>query len=147
MATETQRAEAVQTQPLVKITEMDHIVLRNKDVETSLSFYVDVLGMKPERVEEWRAGEVRFPSARLNADTIIDFFASDQEPVGKEGVKNQDHYCMVIEPTDMEELKASFEAMGVEIQAGPGKRWGARGDATSLYIYDPDDNVVALRHY
>ena len=147
MATETQRAEAVQTQPLVKITEMDHIVLRNKDVETSLRFYVDVLGMKPERVEEWRAGEVRFPSARLNADTIIDFFASDQEPVGKEGVKNQDHYCMVIEPTDMEELKASFEAMGVEIQAGPGKRWGARGDATSLYIYDPDDNVVELRHY
>ena len=147
MATETQRAEAVQTQPLVKITEMDHIVLRNKDVETSLSFYVDVLGMKPERVEEWRAGEVRFPSARLNADTIIDLFASDQEPVGKEGVKNQDHYCMVIEPTDMEELKASFEAMGVEIQAGPGKRWGARGDATSLYIYDPDDNVVELRHY
>ena len=147
MATETQRAEAVQSLPLVKITEMDHIVLRNKDVETSLSFYVDVLGMKPERVEEWRAGEVRFPSARLNADTIIDLFASDQEPVGKEGVKNQDHYCMVIEPTDMEELKASFEAMGVEIQAGPGKRWGARGDATSLYIYDPDDNVVELRHY
>ena len=147
MSTETQSQTSVQSQALVKITEMDHIVLRNKDVEVSLRFYTEVLGMQAERVEQWRAGEVRFPSARINADTIIDFFGTDQEPIGKEGVKNQDHFCMVIEPTDMEELKAKFEAMGVEIQAGPGKRWGSHGDGISLYIYDPDNNVVELRHY
>ncbi len=145
MATKTQSQTS--TQALVKITEMDHIVLRNKDVEVSLKFYTEVLGMKAERVKEWKAGEVRFPSARINADTIIDFFGSDQEPIAKDGIKNQDHFCMVIEPTDMEELKAKFEAMGVEIQAGPGKRWGSHGDGISLYIYDPDDNVVELRHY
>jgi catechol 2,3-dioxygenase-like lactoylglutathione lyase family enzyme len=147
MSTETQGQTSVQSQALVKITEMDHIVLRNKDVEVSLKFYTKVLGLQAERVDEWRAGEVRFPSARINADTIIDFFGTDQEPIGKEGGKNQDHYCMVIEPTDMEELKSKFEAMGVEIQAGPGKRWGSHGDGISLYIYDPDDNVVELRHY
>ena len=147
MSTETQGQTSVQSQALVKITEMDHIVLRNKDVEVSLKFYAEVLGLQAERVDEWRAGEVRFPSARINADTIIDFFGTDQEPIGKEGDKNQDHYCMVIEPTDMEELKSKFEAMGVEIQAGPGKRWGSHGDGISLYIYDPDDNVVELRHY
>jgi extradiol dioxygenase family protein len=147
MATQTQETAAVQSQPLVKITEMDHIVLRVKDVEASMKFYVDVLGLQPERVDQWKAGEVRFPSARLNADTIIDFFASDQETIGREGVKNQDHYCMVIEKTDMEELKTKFEAMGVDIQAGPGKRWGSHGDGISLYIYDPDNNVVELRHY
>ena len=147
MSTETQGQTSVQAQALVKITEMDHIVLRNKDVEVSLKFYTEVLGLQAERVDEWRAGEVRFPSARINADTIIDFFGTDQEPIGKEGDKNQDHYCMVIEPTDMEELKSKFEAMGVEIQAGPGKRWGSHGDGISLYIYDPDDNVVELRHY
>ncbi|MCH2537340.1 MAG: VOC family protein [Dehalococcoidia bacterium] len=147
MSTETQGQTSVQSQALVKITEMDHIVLRNKDVEVSLKFYTEVLGLQAERVDEWRAGEVRFPSARINADTIIDFFGTDQEPIGKEGDKNQDHYCMVIEPTDMEELKSKFEAMGVEIQAGPGKRWGSHGDGISLYIYDPDDNVVELRHY
>ena len=145
MATETQSQTS--NQALVKITEMDHIVLRNRDVEVSLKFYTEVLGMKAERVEQWRAGEIRFPSARINADTIIDFFGSDQEPIAKDGVKNQDHFCMVIKPTDMEELKAKFEAMGVEIQAGPGKRWGSHGDGISLYIYDPDDNVVELRHY
>ena len=147
MSTQTENASSSKVQPLVKITEMDHIVLRVKDVETSLKFYTETLGLKPERIEEWRAGKIRFPSARINADTIIDLFASDQEPIDKDGVKNQDHYCMVIEKTDMEELKSKFEAMGVGIQAGPGQRWGSHGDGTSLYIYDPDDNVVALRHY
>ena len=147
MATQTETTFGVAARPLVKITEMDHIVLRVRDVEESLRFYAEVLGLEVERVEQWRAGEVRFPSVRLNADTIIDLFASDQEPLGKDGAKNQDHYCMVIEPTDMEALKAEFEALGIEIQAGPGKRWGSHGDGISLYIYDPDDNVVELRHY
>ena len=147
MATTPQTLATAQSQALVKITEMDHIVLRVKDVEESLKFYCETLGMQSERVDQWKAGEVRFPSARLNADTIIDFFATDQETIAKDGVKNQDHYCMVIEPTDMDELKAKFEAMGVEIQAGPGKRWGSHGDGTSLYIYDPDNTVVELRHY
>ena len=147
MATEIDRQTSVTSQPLVKITEMDHIVLRVKDVEESLRFYTEILGMESERVDQWRAGEIRFPSARINADTIIDFFGSDQAPIGKEGVKNQDHYCMVIEKTDMEDLKAKFETIGVDIQAGPGKRWGSHGDGISLYIYDPDNNVVELRHY
>ena len=147
MATHTASDTSAQTKSLVKITEMDHIVLRVKDVDVSLRFYTETLGMKPERVELWRAGEVRFPSARLNDDTIIDFFASDERPENRDGVRNQDHFCMVIEPTDMEELKSSFEAIGVDIQAGPGKRWGSHGDGISLYVYDPDDNVVELRHY
>ncbi len=147
MATRIGQGALAQTKPLVKITEMDHIVLRVKDVEESIGFYSQVLGMKLERVDEWRRGEAPFPSARLNDDTIIDFFATDQPAIGKGGVKNQDHFCMVIEPTDMEALKASFEALGVEIQGGPGKRWGSHGDGISLYVYDPDDNVVELRHY
>jgi catechol 2,3-dioxygenase-like lactoylglutathione lyase family enzyme len=147
MATRTEQATSAQTQPLVKITEMDHIVLRVKDVEVSLRFYSEILGLKTERVDRWRAGEVRFPSVRLNDDTIIDLFASDQEPIGKDGGRNLDHYCMVIEPTDMDELKSNFEAIGVGIQAGPGQRWGSHGDGISLYIYDPDENVVELRHY
>ena len=146
MATEIQTG-SVNARPLVRIIGMDHIVLRNQDVETSLRFYTEVLGMKAERVEEWRAGQVRFPSARLNDDTIIDFFGTDQSPIGKDEARNQDHFCMVIEHTDMEELKTKFEAMGVEIQGGPGMRWGSHGDGISLYIYDPDNNVIELRHY
>ena len=147
MSTRTENQTSIRSKALVKITEMDHIVLRVKDVDVSLQFYTETLGMKAERVEQWQKGEVRFPSARLNDDTIIDFFAADQEPIGRDGARNQDHFCMVIEPTDMDELKSKFEAIGVDIQAGPGKRWGSHGDGISLYVYDPDDNVVELRHY
>ena len=133
--------------PLVKITELDHIGLRVKDVEASLRFYSELLGLKAERVDEWRKGEIGFPSVRLNADTLIDFFLSEKKVDNTNKEINQDHFCLVIEPTDMEHLKTRLEELGVRIHAGPGKRWGAHGDATSLYMYDPDQNVVELRHY
>ena len=148
MSTRTEEQIAVQHRPLVRIREMDHIVLRVRDVDQSLRFYTEILGLKPERVEQFKAGEVRFPSVRLNDDTIIDLFpASDMEPISRDAPRNQDHFCMVIEPTDMNELKSQFQALGVDIQGGPGSRWGAHGNGTSLYIYDPDDNVVELRYY
>jgi extradiol dioxygenase family protein len=87
-------------------------------------------------------------NAISNDDTIIDLFpATDLAPIGRNAPRNQDHFCMVIEPTDMNELKGQFQAMGIDIQAGPGLRWGAHGNGTSLYVYDPDDNVVELRYY
>ena len=145
--TENYRSSRVIGGPLVKITELDHIGLRVKDVEASLRFYSELLGLKAERVDEWRKGEIGFPSVRLNADTLIDFFLSEKKVDNANKDINQDHFCLVIEPTDMEHLKTRLEELGVRIHAGPGKRWGAHGDATSLYMYDPDQNVVELRHY
>ena len=58
----------------MKVTGLDHVVFRVADVERSLAFYVDTLGLAPVRVEEWRAGTVLFPSARVDAHTIIDIF-------------------------------------------------------------------------
>ena len=133
--------------PLVKITELDHIGLRVKDVEASLRFYSELLGLKTERVDEWRKGEIGFPSVRLNADTLIDFFLSEKKMDNANKEMNQDHFCLVIEPTNMENLKTKLEELGVRIYDGPGKRWGAHGDAISLYMYDPDQNVVELRCY
>ena len=145
--TENYRSSRVIGGPLVKITALDHIGLRVKDVEASLRFYSELLGLKTERVDEWRKGEIGFPSVRLNADTLIDFFLSEKKVDNANKEINQDHFCLVIEPTDMEHLKVRLEELGVRIHAGPGKRWGAHGDATSLYMYDPDQNVVELRHY
>jgi catechol 2,3-dioxygenase-like lactoylglutathione lyase family enzyme len=58
------------------VTGMDHIVLNVSDVERSLSFYLDELGLQPVRVDEWRRKEVFFPSARVDATTIIDLLLS-----------------------------------------------------------------------
>ncbi|HEX5096188.1 MAG TPA: VOC family protein [Acidimicrobiia bacterium] len=122
--------------PIVKVVGLDHIVLRVADVEKSLAFYIDTLGLEPVRVEEWRRGEVLFPSVRLTPETIIDVFA------GERSGENLDHFCMVIEPTDLDALATRFP----DAQRGDGL-FGAQGYASSLYIHDPDGNTVELRSY
>ena len=58
----------------IKVTELDHIVLNVGDIDRSLKFYTDVLGLQAERLDEFKAGKVGFPSVRINGDTIIDLF-------------------------------------------------------------------------
>jgi catechol 2,3-dioxygenase-like lactoylglutathione lyase family enzyme len=124
--------------PVVAVTQLDHVVLRCTDVERTLAWYCDVLGLAPERVDEWRTGRAPFPSVRVSGDTIIDLLAG-----GRDG-ENVDHVCLVVEPTDLDALAASGTFDVVE---GPARRWGAHGDGTSLYVRDPEGNVVELRHY
>lgn len=134
-----------QSEPLVTVTGLDHIGLRVRDVESSLGFYTDVLGLESERVNEWRNGDVTFPSVRLDSSTLIDLFAASDG--GEPTANNQDHFCLEIEPIDLANLKTKCIKLGIGIHNGPGSRWGARGDGTSLYIYDPDNNVVELKFY
>ena len=132
----------------LKVVDLDHIVLRVKDVERAIEFYTGVLGLEPHRVVEYRAGQVPFPCARVNEHTIIDLRPTpDQEPVG-DGPRNLDHYCLVVEPTDMERLGEELRSRGVEVTSeAPGQRSGAKGMATSIYIKDPEGNRIELRHY
>ena len=122
----------------LRVTSFDHIVLNVEDVERSLAFYCGELGLKPERVDEWRNKEVFFPSVRIDEHTLIDLLQ-----VARTG-ENANHFCLVVEPADFDAIKAGGR---YEVVEGPDVRWGARGDATSLYIRDPDGNVVELRYY
>ena len=126
------------TGPVVTVSAMDHIVLGCADVEVTMAWYVDVLGLEPLRVERWRAGEVPFPSVRIDEGTIIDLVQGANEP------GRLDHVCLVVESTDLAALASSGT---FDVVSGPVTRWGARGDATSLYVRDPDGTVVELRHY
>ena len=123
----------------IQVQAMDHIVVRVSDVERSVAWYVDRLGMTAEGLSEWRSGKAPFPSVRVSQSTIIDVLSGDRGP----GV-NVDHFCLVVAPVDFDEIKASGR---FDVVDGPGRRFGARGDATSLYIRDPDGNVVELRYY
>lgn len=126
---------------MVKVQGFDHVVLTVSDVERSLAWYVDVLGLEPLRVDEWRRGEVFFPSFRISPETIIDVLPGERASAG---VLNVDHLCLVIEPTDLQAIKDSGR---FDVVDGPDRRYGARGDGTSLYVRDPDGNVVELRYY
>ena len=125
---------------MVRVIGFDHVVLNCVDVERSLAWYVDELGLEPVRVDEWRAGQVLFPSVRIDATTLIDLLAADRSGT------NLDHVCLVIEPDDLAALGASgrFDVVG----DGPVEGlFGAQGFASSLYVRDPDGNVVELRAY
>ncbi|HZT67983.1 MAG TPA: VOC family protein [Acidimicrobiales bacterium] len=122
----------------MRVSGLDHIVLRVADVERSLAWYGGTLGLEPVRVEEWRGGDAPFPSVRVDDSTIIDLL------VGGPDGNNMDHFCLVVEPCDLGQLAASGR---FEVLDGPGPRFGARGMGTSLYVRDPDGNTVELRHY
>ena len=125
---------------MVHVTGLDHIVLNCADVERSLAWYCDRLGLTPVRVDEWRSGRAPFPSIRVDNRTIIDLLASERSGV------NVDHVCLVVERTDLHTVaqSGSFEVIGDGPVDG---LFGARGPATSLYVRDPDANTVELRCY
>ena len=136
----------------IKIHELDHIVLNVADVNRSLKFYTDVLGLPGERVAEFQEKKVGFPSVRINDRTIIDLFPEKDEPSGtrKTGEKTQgnlNHFCMVISKEDFANIVEYLKERGVQVRQGPISRWGARGRATSVYFLDPDGNEIELRCY
>jgi catechol 2,3-dioxygenase-like lactoylglutathione lyase family enzyme len=134
---------------MFKINAMDHIVLNVPDIDRSLAFYMDVLGLEPERLDEFRRGEVRFPSVRISPGTVIDLFPMKPgETLGNgPGLPNLNHFTMVVEPAEFEGLQEHLAEHGVTIEEGPAPRWGARGRGQSVYFRDPDGNRIEVRCY
>jgi catechol 2,3-dioxygenase-like lactoylglutathione lyase family enzyme len=124
--------------PNVRVVDVDHVVLNVADTERSLAFYAGELSLTPLRVDEWRRGEVFFPSVRVTPSFILDLLETPRTGV------NADHLCLVVDPVDLAAVAASGRFTVVD---GPAARFGARGSGTSLYVLDPDGNTVELRHY
>ena len=120
----------------MKVVGFDHVVVNTLNTEALLAFYCDELGLEPVRVDEWRKGEVLFPSVRVTRETLIDLL-----PAERTG-ENMSHVCLVIEPTDLEALAARFP--GAHRADG---LFGAQGYASSVYVQDPDGNTIELRYY
>lgn len=129
----------------LEIRGLDHVVLRVRDVERALRFYGDVLGCKEER----RSDALGLVQLRAGAH-LIDLVAVDS-PLGRAGGgppapdgRNVDHVCLQVARFDGEAIAAHLRAHGVE----PGdvaERYGARGQGPSMYIRDPDGNVIELK--
>lgn len=134
----------------IKIIELDHIVLNVGDIDRSLTFYTEVLGLKGERVDEFRSGKVSFPSVRINDQTIIDLFPRKDGAARLTAEKangNLNHFCLVVGAEDFSGIVNYLGENHVAILQGPVSRWGAQGRATSVYFLDPDGNEVEIRCY
>lgn len=130
---------------MFKIKHIDHIVLRVADVDAMIEFYETVLGCTLEKVQETlglyqlRAGDALIDL--VSVDGVLGR-AGGAAP-GREG-RNLDHFCLRIEPFDGEALISRFEAQGID--AGQiESRYGAEGQGPSLYIKDPEGNVIELK--
>jgi glyoxylase I family protein len=130
---------------MIRIREIDHLVLRVVDLDSMLHFYRDVLGCTIERRQD-EIGLVQLRAGR----SLIDLVPVDGK-LGKVGgaapgreARNMDHFCVRVEPFDAADIRRHLEAQGVEV--GPvAARYGAEGEGPSIYITDPEANVVELK--
>ncbi len=122
----------------MRVTGFDHIVIISSDVERTVAWYHDQLGLAVERLDQWRAREGGFPSLRLSEMSIVDVLGGDRTG------RNVDHVALVVEDVDVDELAASGR---FDVVSGPSDLWGARGQGRGLYVRDPDGNVIELRTY
>ena len=130
---------------MIRIREIDHLVLRVVDLDRMLRFYCDVLGCTVERRED-SIGLIQLRAGR----SLLDLVPVDGQlgkaggaPPGKEG-RNVDHFCFRVEPFDEQAIRRQLAAHSIE--AGPlASRVGAEGKGPSIYISDPEDNVVELK--
>lgn len=121
------------------VSGLDHVVLVCSDVARSVAWYRDMLGLVPERLADWEAGSVLFPSVRIDETTIVDLLPG--EPQGN----NMDHLCFVVGPDT--DLKALVDAGDFDVESGPMEVWGAQGIGSSVYVRDPDGHRIELRVY
>lgn len=127
------------------VTSLDHFVLRVRDLDASLHFYRDILGLPIEFLEEYRAGTRPFVSARIGQqllDLVPDPTYNPDEGRAAGGFL---HACVEVAGR-LSEIVPWLKERGVTvIEDQPVPRMGARGIGLSIYVNDPDGYVLELK--
>jgi glyoxylase I family protein len=129
----------------ITIREIDHVVLRVIDLARMQRFYHEVLGCaEVRRQDEIGLVQLRAGSAMLDLVPVDGKLGRmGGSAPGPEG-RNVDHVCFRVEPFDEAAIRAHLTAHGVE--AGPVEsRFGAEGEGPSIYLHDPEDNMIELK--
>ena len=131
---------------MIRIKNLDHVVLRAQDPERIVEFYCLVLGCTVERRSSPDIGIVQLRAG----DALIDVLAVDSElgrmggaAPGKDG-RNMDHFCVRLEIFHEEAIREHLSTYGVE-GSKLETRYGAEGNGPSIYIQDPEGNTVELK--
>ena len=120
------------------IRSLDHIVLTTSDLDRCIDFYTRVLGMKLERFGQGRLA-LRFGDQKINIhdkSTVAENYAA-HPTAGSLDV------CFLAEGP-LDGVIAHLRAVGVPIELGPVKRTGARFTLRSIYLRDPDQNLIEI---
>jgi len=129
----------------ITVTALDHVVLRVHDLERSIAFYRDVLGLPIEMLEEYRAGTRPFVSARVGGQ-LLDLVPDPTYDPAAAGAGGFLHLCVRVSGALDGDVLPRVRAHGVEvIEEQPMIRLGATGYGASIYVRDPDGYVVELK--
>src|SRR5262245_9186803 len=121
-----------------RVAELDHVVVRCRDQARALDFYCRILGL----IEERRLEAIGLVQLRAGA-SLVDLVPADPPPT-HEG-RNVDHFCLGVDTPDMDALVRYLRAEQIEVLGDPTERYGARGTGLSVYVLDPDGNIVELK--
>ncbi len=130
---------------MIRLRDIDHLVLRVRDLQPMLDFYVGVLGCSLER----RLDDIGLVQLRAGR-SLIDLVPVDSE-LGRAGGaapgtqgRNLDHFCLRVETFDESALREHLLRHGIQMGA-VASRYGAEGQGPSVYLDDPEGNVVELK--
>jgi catechol 2,3-dioxygenase-like lactoylglutathione lyase family enzyme len=125
----------------MRIDRLDHLVLTVADVEATVDFYTRVLGLRAETFDGGRRALV-FGRQKINLHQAgREFTPRAERPTAGSG-----DFC-VVTGTPLHQVQAELAAAGVEVEVGPVTKQGALGPMRSVYVRDPDRNLVEIAVY
>jgi catechol 2,3-dioxygenase-like lactoylglutathione lyase family enzyme len=125
----------------MKIERLDHLVLTVTNIDATVAFYAEVLGMQPVSFGAGRRA-LAFGQQKINlhpADAPLKPYAARPTPGSAD-------LCLITS-TPVPEVIADLRSLGITIEEGPVPRTGALGPITSVYFRDPDGNLIEVSHY
>lgn len=122
----------------MRIDSLDHIVLTVADIPTAVAFYTQALGMDAVTFGAGRTA-LAFGVQKVNLHEA----GKEFEPKAKQPTPGSADLCFLT-MTPLEEVVAHLSDCGVVIEEGPVKRTGAQGAILSVYIRDPDGNLIEI---
>jgi len=122
----------------MNISHLDHLVLAVADIETTVDFYTRLLGMQVVTFGEGRKA-LTFGNQKINLHQA----GREFEPKAERPTPGSADLCFIV-TTSLEEVIAHLDAQGVAVIEGPVQRSGANGPIRSVYLRDPDFNLIEL---
>lgn len=123
------------------IENLDHLVLTVKDIDKTIRFYTDVLGMKKEIFKNSRVA-LKYSNQKINLHQL----GSEFEPKATNVKEGSADLCFIVKE-NINEIVKFLENKDIKILEGPVYRTGALGSIYSIYINDPDGNLIELSNY
>lgn len=125
----------------MRVTGLDHVVLTVEDVDRAVEFYATALGGAAETFDGGRRA-VSFGDQKINFHPAADVYA----PHADRPTPGSGDLCLVVDDSP-EAIRRDLRDRGVEVVHGPVEKTGARGRMESVYVRDPDGNLVELARY